>query len=120
MANEEFENFLTRIRAGDAEAAADLVRRYESVIRREIRFRLTDPSVRRQEDDEDVCQAVLASFFVRAALGEYELTDPAQLRGLLLQMARNKLARAHSGGVGNKQDKVHRKEEQGEERRGGH
>src|SRR5262249_35862518 len=91
---EGFATFLARIRAGDKQAAADLVREYEPLIRREIRLRLTDPSVTRVHDDEDVCQSVLASFFVRASLGQYDLNDPGQLRQLLLSMARNKLAYA--------------------------
>jgi RNA polymerase sigma-70 factor (ECF subfamily) len=40
----------------------------------------------------DICQSVLASFFVRAALGQYELEKPEQLLKLLATMARNKLA----------------------------
>ncbi len=94
MADEDFAAFLARVRAGDSGAAADLVRRYESLIRREVRLRLTDPSVYRLHDDEDVCQSVLASFFVRASLGQYDLNDPNQLRQLLLSMARNKVAHA--------------------------
>jgi RNA polymerase sigma-70 factor (ECF subfamily) len=42
-------------------------------------------------DSMDVCQSVLASFFVRTALGQYELESPAQLVGLLTRIARNKL-----------------------------
>jgi RNA polymerase sigma-70 factor (ECF subfamily) len=42
----------------------------------------------------DVCQSVLGSFFLRAAAGEYDLDDPRQLVGLLVSMARNKLAEA--------------------------
>jgi RNA polymerase sigma-70 factor (ECF subfamily) len=94
MSDEAFTAFLARVRSGDEEAAAELVRRYEAVIRREVRFRLTDPTVYRLLDDEDICQSVLTSFFVRAQLGEYDLNDPAQLRQLLLSMARNKLAHA--------------------------
>src|SRR5947209_7537387 len=94
MPDEDFSAFLARVRGGDEHAAADLVRRYESIIRREVRLRLTDPSVLRRLDDEDVCQSVLASFFVRTSLGQYDLHDPAQLRQLLLSMARNKLAHA--------------------------
>jgi RNA polymerase sigma-70 factor (ECF subfamily) len=94
MADDDFATFLARIRAGDEQAATELVERYEAAIRREIRLRLTDPSVYRVVDDQDICQSVLASFFVRAALGEYDLHDPAHLRGLLLAMARKKLAHA--------------------------
>jgi DNA-directed RNA polymerase specialized sigma24 family protein len=39
----------------------------------------------------DVCQSVLASFFARAAAGQYELDTPGQVAALLLKMARHKL-----------------------------
>ncbi len=39
----------------------------------------------------DVCQAVLGSFFVRAAAGQYDLERPENLLRLLKGMARNKL-----------------------------
>ena len=56
------------------------------------RVRLTDPRLRRVLDSMDVCQSVLASFFVRAAAGQYDLDDPSQLIALLVRMAQNKLA----------------------------
>ena len=37
MADEDFASFLARVRAGDEQAAADLVKRFDSVIRREVR-----------------------------------------------------------------------------------
>jgi RNA polymerase sigma-70 factor (ECF subfamily) len=40
----------------------------------------------------DICQSVLASFFVRAVVGQYDLDRPEQLVGLLIGMARNKLS----------------------------
>jgi RNA polymerase sigma-70 factor (ECF subfamily) len=40
----------------------------------------------------DVCQSVLASFFIRTANGQYDLDRPDQLIRLLATMARNKLA----------------------------
>jgi RNA polymerase sigma factor (sigma-70 family) len=88
-----FAEFIHRIRQGDEQAAAELVRRYEPAIRLEVRMRLrrNDPALRRAFDSMDVCQAVLASFFVRAAAGQYDLDEPAQLVRLLVAMARNKL-----------------------------
>jgi RNA polymerase sigma factor (sigma-70 family) len=86
-----FVDLLRRVRAGDQQAAADLVRRYEPAIRREVRLRLTDTRLRRLLDVSDVCQLFLKSFFVRAALGQFELDGPAQLLALLARMARNKL-----------------------------
>ena len=89
-----FTEFVARIRAGDEQAAADLVRRYEPLIRREIRLQLEDHQLNRLFDSMDVCQSVLASFFLRTAAGEYDLERPEQLIGLLLAIARNKLASA--------------------------
>jgi RNA polymerase sigma-70 factor (ECF subfamily) len=88
----DFAEFIRRVRAGDAEAAAELVRRFEPLIRRAARFRLTDPHLRRLIDSTDICQSVLAGFFVRAATGQYDLEDPDQLLKLLVGMTRNKLA----------------------------
>lgn len=88
----DFQNLIQRIRSGDDQAATDLVRRYEPLIRREVRLRLEDRRLGRLFDSMDVCQSVLGSFFVRAALGEYDLEAPEQLVGLLAKMARNKLA----------------------------
>jgi RNA polymerase sigma-70 factor (ECF subfamily) len=87
-----FGEFISRIRAGDGQAAEELVRRYESAIRLAVRTRLTDPALKRQFDSVDVCQSVLASFFLRAAAGQYDLDEPAQLVALLVRMAQNKLA----------------------------
>jgi RNA polymerase sigma-70 factor (ECF subfamily) len=90
--NVSFAQLIDRVRQGDDAAAADLVRRYEPEIRREVRLRLSDPTLRRIFDSTDVCQSVMASFFVRAVAGQYELERPEQLLRLLVTMARNKVA----------------------------
>jgi RNA polymerase sigma-70 factor (ECF subfamily) len=87
-----FAEFVRRIRAGDDQAAAELVKRYEPAIRMEVRMRLSDGRLRRVFDSSDICQSVLASFFVRAALGQYDLEKPEQLIKLLIGMTRNKVA----------------------------
>src|SRR5947207_3700306 len=87
-----FTDFICRIRAGDDQAAAELVRQYEPVIRREVRMRLHDPRLYRLFDSMDICQSVLASFFVRAATGQYDLSQPEHLLKLLVGMTHNKLA----------------------------
>jgi RNA polymerase sigma-70 factor (ECF subfamily) len=89
-----FAHFIRRIRAGDGQAAAELVRRYEPLLRREVRLQLEDPRLRRVFDSMDVCQSVLASFFVRVGAGQYDLDEPGQLVKLLVKMVRNKLASA--------------------------
>ncbi len=90
-AEPSFPALLQRVRAGDAEAAAALVHAYEPEIRRAIRVRLTDPRLRRTLDSMDVCQSVLANFFVRAAAGQFDLREPKDLLKLLVTMARNKI-----------------------------
>ena len=94
---EAFQVLIERVRAGDAGAAAELVRRYEPMVRRAARVRLADPRLGRVLDSMDICQSVMASFFVRAALGQYELRSPDQLLKLLATMARNKLANQAHG-----------------------
>jgi RNA polymerase sigma factor (sigma-70 family) len=87
----DFRELMLRVRAGDEAAATELVRLYEPFIRRAARVRLGDVRERRLLDASDICQSVLASFFVRAALGQYELDKPQQLVRLLEAMARNKI-----------------------------
>lgn len=89
---ERFDELLMRVRLGEPNAAYELVRRYESAVRVAIRTRLSDPALRRQFDSMDICQSVLASFFLRAAAGQYDLNEPGQLVALLTKMAHNKLA----------------------------
>jgi RNA polymerase sigma factor (sigma-70 family) len=86
-----FRDLIRRVRAGDEAAAADLLRQYEPEIKRLVRVRLTDPRIRRAVDSMDVCQSVLANFFVRAAAGQFDLDEPGQLLKLLLRMTQNKV-----------------------------
>jgi hypothetical protein len=88
----DFLDLILRVRTRDEAAVAEIVRRYERALLREIRLRLRDPRLRRALDSGDICQAVLASFFLRAASGQYELHRSDQLLRLLVVMARNKLA----------------------------
>jgi RNA polymerase sigma-70 factor (ECF subfamily) len=86
-----FRDLIRRVRGGDAAAAAEIVRRYEPTIRLAIRVRLDRSDLRRLLDSTDICQSVLANFFVRAASGQFELDTPGQLVKLLVTMARHKL-----------------------------
>jgi RNA polymerase sigma factor (sigma-70 family) len=89
----EFEKLMSRVQAGDADAAAELVQHYEPEIRLEVRVRLRiqDGRVRRLLDSMDITQSVLASFFAGVAVGRFAPEHPQQLLGLLVTMARNKL-----------------------------
>lgn len=94
MGEETFTTLIQRVRAGEEQAAAELVRHYEPEIRREVRFLLRDPFLRRSFDSMDICQSVMGSFFLRAALGEYDLNRPEDLIRLLITMTRNKVVDA--------------------------
>src|SRR3954466_778564 len=89
--NAAFDKLIQQVRGGDEAAAEELVRQYEPAIRRAVRVRLVNPGWRRVVDSVDICQSVMGSFFVRAALGQYDLNSPEQLAGLLVRLARNKV-----------------------------
>jgi RNA polymerase sigma-70 factor (ECF subfamily) len=109
-----FADLIQRVRSGDERAAEELVRRYEPLIRREVRLRLSDWRLARVFDSMDVCQSVLASFFVRTAAGQYDLNGPEQLLRLLVRMTRNKVASAARGQRRQRRD-VRREAADGEE-----
>ena len=90
MEKDTFCTLLHRVRAGDPDAVAELVRRFEPAIRRYVRLHLTDPRLRRVLDSADICQSVWGAFFVRAAAGQFDLECPEQLVKLLAAMARNR------------------------------
>ena len=88
----DWKELIARVRSGDSRAAEEIVHKYERVIRLEVRRQLRDPGLRRVFDSMDVCQSVMASFFVRSAAGEHDLEQPEQLVRLLVVMTRHKLA----------------------------
>jgi RNA polymerase sigma-70 factor (ECF subfamily) len=87
-----FVGLMGRVKAGESAAAEELLKQYEPTVRRAIRVRMVNPALRRTMDSMDLCQSVMGSFFVRAALGQYDLGTPEQLVGLLVRLARNKVA----------------------------
>ena len=88
-----FDELMSRVRAGDPDAATELVRHYEPDIRLEVRVRLRvqDARVRRALESMDIAQSVLTSFFAGVAAGRFAPQHPQQLLGLFVTMARNKL-----------------------------
>lgn len=92
--SDPFADLLARLRAGDEGAARELVTRYEPVVRREVRLGLRDRRLGRVFDSGDVAQSVFATFFVRAAAGQFDLESPNDLVRLLVTVTRNKLASA--------------------------
>ena len=87
-----FDELIQQVGCGDEQAAARLVRDFEPVVRRVLRARLRGGRARQEFDSMDICQSVLAIFFVRVAAGEYDLKEPDDLIKLLLTMTRNKVA----------------------------
>ena len=65
-----FPDLMGRVRAGDDAAAAELVRRFEPVIRRTVRIRLRDPRLRRVLDSLDSKTDVLP--FCPSCAGSYQ------------------------------------------------
>ncbi len=86
-----FQDLMLRVRAGEPQAAEELVRQYEPQIRRRIRVQMDGTSARRFLDSADIFQSVAAQFFVKVTAGGFRLEHPAQLAALLMTMARNKL-----------------------------
>lgn len=82
---------ILEIKQGNQNAAAEFCRQYEPEVRRFIRFRLTDPRLRRLFDSVDVCQSVMARFFHHVRTGRISVEHPLQLLKLLTTMARNSL-----------------------------
>jgi RNA polymerase sigma-70 factor (ECF subfamily) len=88
-----FAELIRRVGDGDDQAAAQLVRDFEPTVRRVLRARLRENTqARREFDSMDICQSVMANFFVRAAAGQFDLKEPDDLLKLLLTMTRNKVA----------------------------
>jgi RNA polymerase sigma factor (sigma-70 family) len=86
-----FVNLIEDVRNGDQAAASRLVAQFEPQILRFIRFRLSDPLLRRVVDSLDLCQCVLLKLFDRLSRGEWSMSHPSQLVRLLQTMARNEL-----------------------------
>jgi RNA polymerase sigma factor (sigma-70 family) len=99
MDTSDFLSVLDQARRGDEDAVRQLVARYEPQIRRVVRVRLTNEAFRREFDSLDICQSVMADFFLGVRSNRYSLETPEQLIGLLAAMARHKFlkrAKRHS------------------------
>jgi RNA polymerase sigma factor (sigma-70 family) len=87
---DEFLNLIIRVRSGDQDAAAELVRQLEPFVMRVVRFELRtrgpqDP-IRHDVGSMDVFQSVMASLFKGLKQERFKLTSPEKLRGLLRTM----------------------------------
>ncbi len=95
LSDAQFADMMAKTKAGDQQAAMQLVQEYEPEIRRAARLRLTDPRLRRIVDSIDICQSVFGRFFRSATDGSFELDRPEQLLVLLTTMTRNRIIDEH-------------------------
>ena len=91
--DDEFRQLLARVRQNDESAVTELIRRYEPVVRTMVRawLRPWETRLRKVFDSADICQSVLAWFFLKGAPERYDLTQPDDLRKLFLVMVRNRV-----------------------------
>ena len=104
----ELRAFLDRIRAGDEQAARELLARYEAQVRLVVRRQLPR-LLRSRFDSLDFLQSVWASFFLRLRSGPEKFEDPRYLVTFLAQVAKNKVVDQYRRAVSRKQD-IHREE----------
>jgi RNA polymerase sigma-70 factor (ECF subfamily) len=71
-ANQSFNDLMSRLRAGQDDAAAQVFQRYAGRLIGLARSRL-DRVLRQKVDPEDILQSVFRSFFVRHAAGQFEV-----------------------------------------------
>jgi RNA polymerase sigma factor (sigma-70 family) len=104
----ELRAFLDRIRAGDEQAARELLARYEAQVRLVVRRQLPR-LLRSRFDSLDFLQSVWASFFGRLRAGPEQFEDPRYLVTFLAQVARNKVVDQYRRAASRKHD-IHREE----------
>jgi len=104
----ELRSFLARIRAGDEQAARELLARYEPQVRLVVRRQLPK-LLRSRFDSLDFLQSVWASFFRRLRAGPEQFDDPRYLVAFLARVAKNKVVDQYRRAASRKQD-MHREE----------
>lgn len=100
----DFATLAARLQENDPQAAVVLLDRYGDALRREARLTLLSRDLRRLVSESDVCQSVLARFFVGLWAGQYELHDDQQLVGLLKTMVRARVVDLHRRHTAEKRD----------------
>ncbi len=88
-----FLELLERVGNHDDDAVAEFVSRYQPEIRTLVRawLRPWESRLRKMFDSEDICQSILAWFFLKDATSRYDLQSPEQLRKLFSTMVRNRV-----------------------------
>lgn len=100
--------FLSRIQAGDDDAARELLARYEAEVRLVVRRQLPR-LLRSRFDSLDFLQSVWGSFFRRVRGGPAEFDDSRHLVAFLARAAKNKVIDEYRRAASRKAD-MHREE----------
>src|SRR5512147_593057 len=104
----DIRGLIDRIRAGDEDAARELLRRYEAEVRLVVRRQL--PRILRSRFDSlDFLQSVWGDFFHKVRTGPAEFQDAGHLVGFLARAAKNKVIDEYRRAASQKQD-MHREE----------
>jgi RNA polymerase sigma factor (sigma-70 family) len=101
--NGEIPAFLERIRAGDEQAARELLTRYEAEVRLVVRRQLPR-LLRSRFDSLDFLQSVWGSFFRRVRTGPSDFEDSRHLVAFLARAAKNKVIDEYRRVASRKQD----------------
>src|SRR6185312_6674034 len=99
----EIRGFIARIRAGEEEAARELLRRYEAKVRLVVRRQLPK-LLRSRFDSLDFLQSVWGSFFHRVRTGSTDIEDEPNLVAFLAWAARNRVVDEYRRASSQKQD----------------
>ena len=100
---DDLPGFLARIRAGDQEAARELLARYEAEVRLVVRRQLPK-LLRSRFDSIDFLQSVWGSFFRRVQAGPADFEDARHLVAFLAKAAKNKVIDEYRRAASRKQD----------------
>ena len=80
-ADDAFAELIARVRRGDEQAAAELVHRYEGIIRRRAR-RLLGPALRVHLDSVDIAQSVNRTLLIGLRRASFAVSTPEELTRL--------------------------------------
>lgn len=83
-------SLVEKLRGGDAQAAEELLKQYEPILRVIVRRQLSAP-LRRKFDSVDIVQSVWADVFDGFRQDRWEFSDTAHLRAFLIRTVRNRL-----------------------------
>ncbi len=92
QATGEFAALLTRARAGDQPALAEIARKYEPEVRI-VAHVLLGPALRPYLDSVDLVQSVHKSLMLGLRNNKYDISSPEHLVALALTLVRRKVAR---------------------------